>query len=280
LVLLLDDGKTAVTAHLIGGQNLSPERLSASLNVVPGQDPVMAQSITALTPSDLQITFPPLSQWCSASSSTSMRPGSKKKPAQEPCTQLAIWQKPDAWLKAAASDPARSDPAEEGAIGPTTYSAVYKSVVPAGGGGNNGAGDGFSFNTSVSNVATDNAHQGTVRIFLGVKNMQWRSVEIDAKEGDIISGAFTDAAANGGATVKPTNGVLRVTLPVRFSGAAGEALPAAAIDIALKNLIPGEILQLSATARDSNGKSTQPVTKSLLIKGAASTSSDKTAPAP
>ncbi len=125
MAVLRDDGASATTTHLIGGRNLAPDRLRAALIVKSGLAPVMASSISAPTPTDLQITFPTMVDNCGSAVYLSTANFKQTPSDKDLCGQITIWQEPDPWLESAPRS-GSTEPTDDGSLAKNTYRSVYQ----------------------------------------------------------------------------------------------------------------------------------------------------------
>lgn len=270
--LVIDDGKSAATAQLIGGQNLSADRVMASLTFAFDQKPLMAKSVSTTGTTGLQLTFPTLGTLCKkpapahAAAGTSDT-GSPPPPTEVPCGKLTIWQRTDPWLDYKIVDPPTPDDAaeNEGLVG-TPYDVLVRTVP--------GGPSPFSFDVKVTEIVPDDQHNGIVRVFLGVQPTQAATVSIEASGGEItgcaLAGAppsYASCNAAGPPGLKLSNGVITLTPATSSPPGSGPT----AVDIALQNLVPGQLLQLSATGTDRQKQKSQPQSRTILLMNLNST---------
>jgi len=259
VALVQDDGKSVATATLVGGSGLVAERIEAYLTTSRTDElgaPLYAKSVTVLSPSGLQITFPTLAGLCASKAPQSKNPNASKDAGTSQdvtCGSLTISQYADPWL----------DWVEAGSRHPTPVTGmvypidVRTAITPPSASGSD-AGlpqqAAFTFEVKIKELAANDTHQGTVRVFIAipiaqVPTSQIKSVVIDAQGGEIVSAAFVSPST---LSETSSNGTITVAPPPSSSSpggnSSGPSTPSA-IDINLRNLDAGQTLTLTAVAK-------------------------------
>jgi hypothetical protein len=230
-----------VSAGVNSVASLSPDAGTAA-------SPVILARAVAFNPPEVQIIFPSVSRVCFDAVKPPAKPATKRSPAAKAtparCANLLLWQDEDPWFG-------------EFALRETAYPVLLQPAdapkeAPA------------FFSTAIGSIAPDKDHGGKIRAFVDFQPATMASVQISVKGGEITEAVFVDAKPPGGYALRSAAGV--VTLAVNPRAAKPAAV---ALDVSLRNLVPGETLVFSATASLIDGAKRPSPPANVAIKAQA-----------
>jgi hypothetical protein len=122
----------------------------------------------------------------------------------------------------------------------------------------------FQFSSAITTIAPASDYSGTLRVLLTFPAGKASSIDISATGGEITKVAFADSTPPANVSLQTAGGVVTIGT----STAPSKGAKPNAIDLTFRNLVKGETLKLTASARPTDGAKIDPVSVSIAINPA------------